>query len=170
MYIRRKAFSVAYNENGEEKLFSTTEIMSEEAYLEKLYSENEEQKEFAEKKKKALKEVEHDKGMKRAFLLSPFDGGGGLVGGYMSKEEADKADEEGASDEEILRRAKKKGLKVGAITGAATGTVLGLANAKRTHGQSLSVPVVHTALGALGGRNAASMNTKARLKKRAENS
>lgn len=47
MYIRRKAFSIAYDENGEEKLFSTTEIMSEEAYLEKLYSENEEQKEFA---------------------------------------------------------------------------------------------------------------------------
>ena len=51
MYIRRKAFSVAYDENGEEKLFSTTEIMSEEAYLEKLYSENEKQKEFGAKSK-----------------------------------------------------------------------------------------------------------------------
>jgi hypothetical protein len=51
MYIRRKVFSIAYDENGEEKLFSTTEIMSEESYLEKLYSENEEQKEFAVKPK-----------------------------------------------------------------------------------------------------------------------
>lgn len=41
MYIRRKAFSVAIDENGEEKLFSTTEIMSEESYLERLYSEKE---------------------------------------------------------------------------------------------------------------------------------
>jgi hypothetical protein len=55
MYIRRKAFSVAYDENGEEKLFSTTEIMSEEAYLEKLYSENEEQKEFNSKAQKLLR-------------------------------------------------------------------------------------------------------------------
>ena len=42
MYIRRKVFSVAYDEaTGEEKLFSTTEIMSEEAYIEKLYAEAE---------------------------------------------------------------------------------------------------------------------------------
>ena len=48
MYIRRKAYSVVIDENGEEKLFSTTEIMSEESYLEKLYSESEsEQKVFS---------------------------------------------------------------------------------------------------------------------------
>ena len=42
MYIRRKVFSVAYDEaTGEEKLFSTTEIMSEESYIEKLYAEAE---------------------------------------------------------------------------------------------------------------------------------
>ena len=45
MYIRRKVFSVAYDETtGEEKLFSTTEIISEEAYMEKLYAEAEEEK------------------------------------------------------------------------------------------------------------------------------
>ena len=38
MYIRRKVYSTAIDENGEEKLFSTTEIMSEESYIEKLYS------------------------------------------------------------------------------------------------------------------------------------
>ena len=44
MYIRRKVFSVAYDEvTGEEKLFSTTEILSEDAYMEKLYAEVEEE-------------------------------------------------------------------------------------------------------------------------------
>ena len=59
MYIRRKVFSTYIDEEtGEEKLFSTTEIMSEESYLEKLYSENEpEQKEFNSKAQKALRET-----------------------------------------------------------------------------------------------------------------
>lgn len=61
MYIRRKAYSVAIDENGEEKLFSTTEIMSEESYLEKLYSENEpEQKEFNSKAAKKLNKIFND--------------------------------------------------------------------------------------------------------------
>lgn len=52
MYIKRKVFSYGYDENGEEKLFSTTEIMNEESYIERLYSEGEpEQKEFAVKPK-----------------------------------------------------------------------------------------------------------------------
>ena len=34
MYIRRKVFSVAYDENGEERLFSTTEFVNEDTYLE----------------------------------------------------------------------------------------------------------------------------------------
>jgi len=46
MYIRRKVFSIAIDENGEEKLFSTTELVDEDSYIEKLYSENPEQKEF----------------------------------------------------------------------------------------------------------------------------
>ena len=56
MYIRRKVFSTYIDETGEEKLFSTTEIMSEESYLERLYSESEEQKEFTSirKAKKVL--------------------------------------------------------------------------------------------------------------------
>jgi hypothetical protein len=75
MYIRRKAFSVAIDENGEEKLFSTTEIMSEESYLEKLYSENEEQKEFAsvramKKQSKALIDAVSKKDIKGAGKIS----------------------------------------------------------------------------------------------------
>ena len=59
MYIRRKVFSTYIDEEtGEERLYSTTEIMSEESYLEKLYSENEpEQKEFNSKAQKALRKV-----------------------------------------------------------------------------------------------------------------
>ena len=68
MYIRRKVFSAYIDEEtGEEKLFSTTEIMSEESYLEKLYSESEpEQKEFNSKaaKQRNAKFFE-DKGKER---------------------------------------------------------------------------------------------------------
>ena len=39
MYIRRKVFSVITDENGEERLFSTTEFINEDEYLsEKLYT------------------------------------------------------------------------------------------------------------------------------------
>ena len=40
MYIRRKVYSVFEDENGEIRYFSTNEIMSEEEYLENLYSED----------------------------------------------------------------------------------------------------------------------------------
>lgn len=36
MYIRRKAFSIVIDENGEEKYFSTNEIINEEDYLEEV--------------------------------------------------------------------------------------------------------------------------------------
>ena len=39
MYIRRKVFSIALDENGEERYFSTNEIINEEDYLsEVMYS------------------------------------------------------------------------------------------------------------------------------------
>ena len=45
MYIRRKVFSVALDENGEERYFSTNEIINEEDYLDEvMYSEEEEPK------------------------------------------------------------------------------------------------------------------------------
>ncbi len=57
MYIRRKVFSVVMDEaTGEQKLFSTNEIISEEAYLQKVYAEaEEEEQEKASKKAKAKK-------------------------------------------------------------------------------------------------------------------
>lgn len=56
---------------------------------------------------------------------------------------------------------RKKGLEVGALTGAAIGGLTALKT-----GSAIPV-VVGDGLGALGGRNAAGVNTKDRLKKRA---
>ena len=36
MYITRKVFSIAIDENGEERYFSTNEIINEESYLREL--------------------------------------------------------------------------------------------------------------------------------------
>ena len=47
MYIRRKVFSVAFDENGEERYFSTNEIINEEDYLDEVL--------YSEKKKKEKK-------------------------------------------------------------------------------------------------------------------
>lgn len=49
----------------------------------------------------------------------------GTQGTYFGRRAAHKADEEGASDEEILRRAKKASTISGAIKGSIVGTVLG---------------------------------------------
>ena len=49
----------------------------------------------------------------------------GAQGTYFGRRAAHKADEEGASDEEILRRAKKASTISGAIEGSVVGTVLG---------------------------------------------
>ena len=116
MYIRRKVFSVVYDETtGEEKLFSVNEIINEEAYLE--------QHQFSEEKKEgkkiALSKVDSNRGLGRSLFL------GGLPGAYAAhagKKAANKADEEGKSDSEIIDAAakagKKRGMKVGAAIGA----------------------------------------------------
>lgn len=127
----------------------------------KKFSEQERQKEFA--KKKSLRDVESNKGLKRAILTSGITGGGSLVGGYLGKEAANQADDEGKTDEQIIRAAKDKGLKTGALTGAAVGTLGALHSTKGAAGGI----VLGGALGALGGRNAAGVNTKDRLRKRA---
>lgn len=93
MYIRRKAFSLL-NVEGEERLFSVNEITLENLE-EKIFSFNEEERDFSEKKKKTpLREIESHKGIKRAILTAIPTGGGSLIGGYSAKEEANKADEE----------------------------------------------------------------------------
>lgn len=82
-----------------------------------------------EKKEKRIKlsDIESHRGLGRSLLLGGLQG---AVGGYAGKNEADKADEEGASDSEIIRRAGKKGLKIGAATGALGGHLGAKKNAR----------------------------------------
>lgn len=47
MYIRRKVFSVAVDENGEERYFSTNEIINEEDYLDEVMYNDLGEREFA---------------------------------------------------------------------------------------------------------------------------
>jgi hypothetical protein len=160
MYIRRKVFSLLQNEAGEVKTFSTTDYELNENNEVRMFSSNEKKKSH----KVALEDVKSHRGLGRAILFSPIDAGGGLVGGYAAKDEADKADLEGADDKEIIRRAGKKGGKYGAIAG---GTVLALRNSKAGLPGMAIGGAVGAGLGALGGRNTARVNTKARLNKRA---
>lgn len=56
MYIRRKIFSLLYNENGEERYFSTTDITLEGAE-ERTFSITEEQREFGARKRKQNRQL-----------------------------------------------------------------------------------------------------------------
>mgnify|MGYP000875479996 CR=1 FL=1 len=114
-------------------------------------------------------------------------------GSYFGRRAAHKADEEGATDEEILRRAKNAATKSGAVEGAVAGTVLGKALADELKGGRLAVKarntiknknvnkvatnrvgkvaVAGTVLGTTAGlagynRLASHLNTKHRLEKR----
>lgn len=183
MYIRRKIFSLLQDETGEERYFSTTNITLEDAE-ERIFSITEDEvseKEFSDKKEVSLEDVKSHKGLKRALAagLLGLDSGGGLVGGFVGKKAANKADKEGKSDEEILKAAKKEGRNAGGASAAGLGAAITLKNLKKIEKLSDSklnnkakLAIVGTsaaitgALGALGGKNAASVNTKDRLAKR----
>lgn len=163
MYIRRKVFSLL-NVEGEDRYFSTTDYKLGENGEVRLFAEKEEKKE--KKKKVALKDVSADDGIKRSVVATVADSGGSLWGRKKGREEADRADAEGASDEEIVRRAGKVGMKEGAKFGAAVGAGTGL-----LMGGPIGAVVrsgVGAGVGAIGGRNAARVQTKARLAKRGE--
>lgn len=65
-------------------------------------------------------------------------------GTYFGIRAANKADEEGATDDEILRRAKSASTKSGAVEGAVAGTVLGKALADELKGGRLAVKARNT--------------------------
>lgn len=180
MYIRRKVFSLLQDETGEERYFSTTNITLEDAE-ERIFSISEE-REFSDKKKVDLEDVKSHKGLKRALVagIAGIDAGGGLVGGYVGKKAANKADKEGKTDEEILKEAKKAGRNVGAGVGAglgAYGTHKNIGEIEKLLGKKMNKKgkaaliaagaLTSGTLAGLGGRNAASVNTKDRLAKRA---
>lgn len=127
-----------------------------------------------EKKGKRIKlsDIESHRGLGRSFLLGGFQG---AVGGYAGKKEADKADEEGASDSEIIRRAGKKGLKIGAATGAGLGAISYLPYAAAASSPiggakgiaaGLGTLAGGTMLGALGGHLGAKKNARTRTERR----
>lgn len=69
MLIVRDVYFSAYDENGEERLYSTTELISEEDYMEKLYAEAaaaEEAKKGAGEKLKSAKSAIVDKAKAKA--------------------------------------------------------------------------------------------------------
>lgn len=103
-----------------------------------------------EKKEKRIKlsDIESHRGLGRSLLLGGLQG---AIGGYAGKNEADKADEEGASDSEIIRRAGKKGLKIGAATGAGLGAISYLPYAVTASSHTGGAKGIATGLGALAG-------------------
>lgn len=130
----------------------------------------------SKKKKIKLSDIESHRGLGRSLFLGGLQG---AVGGYAGKNEADAADEEGASDSEIIRRAGKKGLKVGAATGAGLGAVSYLpyaAVAGKSLGGAKGVAaglgtlaggsLLGAGAGALGGHLGAKKNARTRIEKR----
>lgn len=132
-----------------------------------------------EKKEKRIKlsDIESHRGLGRSLLLGGLQG---AVGGYAGKNEADKADEEGASDSEIIRRAGKKGLKIGAATGAGLGAISYLPYASLASscagggakgiaagiGTLAGGTMLSSGVGALGGHLGAKKNARTRTEKR----
>ena len=152
MYIRRKVFSTLVDEAGEERLFSTTDFVYDDRY-------------FSEKKKK-LRDIESHRGLGRSLIIGGLPG---AIGGYAGKRSAEKADEEGLEDYEIVRKASKTGGRAGAAIGAglaaAASALTGPKSGRlvRAAGAGLTGGIFGGAGGYLGARK----NTKERLSKRA---
>ena len=106
-----------------------------------------------EKKERRIKlsDIQSHRGLGRSLF---FGGLHGALGGLAGKNEANIADEEGASDAEIIRRASKKGAKTG-VKGAALGL-----------GSALGATAVGGAHGAIGGYLGANKNARKRTEKR----
>ena len=139
MYIRRKVFSIALDENGEERLFST--------------------KDTTKSKSRDISRVDSHRGLGRSLLLG---GPGGAVGAYLTKDEATKLAKEGKSDEEIVNAVGKSGLKKGAAINAGLGALSGVQGGVKgalagAGGAAIS--------GGIGGLLGARKNAKTRLRK-----
>lgn len=86
--------------------------------LERLFSKR--NKEKKDKRNRiALEDVNSHRGLGRSAILGAL--APGMIGGYVGKKAANKADKEGKSDEEILKKAQKTGAIGGAIPGVALG-------------------------------------------------
>ena len=143
-----------------------------------------------DEKKVSLKDVKSNRGFVRTAITSKASFGAAYLGRKAGKKAADKADEEGARDIEIIDRAKKAGRNVGALSGGAIAAVTGAVMAPKgkawkTIGKGVqqevtkrtaknmtkgagAIGTVGAILGGIGGRASAGVQTKARLRKRAE--
>lgn len=136
------------------------------------------------KHKIRLEDIESHRGLGRSILLGGGIGGGGMIGGYLSKEKADDLDREGKSDGDIKRGATRHGRNTGAIAGALIGGLGAAASAslinKSSIYRSLGIKAAHPfisgaqgavsggLIGALGGHLGAKKNVEKRLAKRKE--
>lgn len=122
MYIRRKVFSVAVDENGEERYFSINEVINEEDYLnEVMYSDNKKNNKNNNEPRKLSKEerrllADYLKAGKRERKDNELT--------YRGDIETDRKEKRKLRNKSALRDAKHEGLK-----GAAGGAALGAAAA-----------------------------------------
>lgn len=157
------------------KLFSSNEDLNE--LLDKAFCEGYEyaQAEFSEKKKEEkkkvkLRDIDSHRGLGRSYFLG---GAQGAIGGYLGKKKAEELDDQGASDEEIIKESGRYGGKTGAIGGAITGglsaaqiaAIPGLSKRAKA-GIAASALATSTGLGYLGGRLGAEKNARTRTEKR----
>ena len=131
-------------------------------------------KEFSEiEERTKLKDIQSHRGLGRSYVLG---GEVGAIGGYVGKRAANKADEKGKSDAEIMNAAKSAATKTGGALGAVGSLTVGSLAAKRLKtagingGKVGAVAAGITALGTVGGalssRLGAKKNTEVRLQKR----
>lgn len=114
MLIKRNVYFSAYDENGEERLYSTTEVMDEQDYIERLYAENHSLHD------ENLSRYQSGRGLGRACF---WGGAGGLGGTAAGNIAASIADKKGKTDKEQANIAKATGTVVGAGIGAGMGAL-----------------------------------------------
>lgn len=116
MLIKRNVyFSAVDQETGEEKLFSVNELLTEDEYLERLYSNS---KKEDKPKKNLIANQSSSRGNIRAGLIG---GNSAVIGRAVGNHAATKAARKGANDEEVMERGKKVAGRTGAALGAAAG-------------------------------------------------
>jgi hypothetical protein len=114
MLIKRNVYFSAIDEDGEERLYSTTEVMDEQDYIERLYAENHSLHD------ENLSKYQSGRGLGRSYFWGGVGGLGGTAAGNIA---ASIADRKGKTDEEQAKIAKATGTAVGAGIGAGMGAL-----------------------------------------------
>jgi hypothetical protein len=136
MYIRRKVFSTFEDENGEERLFSTTEFMNEDEYLDEICFSDDEDQELTKSDKARLRDLKWFKTKK-------------------GREVAENAIEKN-DWEPYIKHTTKRGGQVGGVIGGLYGAGMGsMAGAKGAAIGALAGTGVGAGIGALASRKLA---------------